>query len=285
MKALLPIAVFLLMVSIGMSLRPGELVQHWRRLMGWAWLRLLLATFIVPPLVVLVMYRHMPLERGEGIGLLLLAVVPGAPLMSRFAAKRGFDMQLAASYQVWGAVQMPLMIPLIVYGVAKLYDKTVWIPPRLLFAQIAENQFLPLLIGLLLMHFASRFARKVQPPLTMVGNVLLFAIIAAALWKMRVALAAVTAWVVVAAVLLAAASMLAIPLLLHTRGEMNKTLALCNANRHVGLAFLLAGDFLKARNAIPAIACYALVAPVAMLVYARIVRRKQAKIAVSTSPA
>ena len=32
---------------------------------------------------------------------------------------------------------------------------------------------------------------------------------------------------------------------------------------------LLAGEYTKARHAIPAIACYALVAPVVMLIYAR----------------
>ena len=281
MKLLLPIAVFLLMVSIGMSLQPSEVVRHWRRLMGWPWVRLVLATFIVPPLVVLLMERTLPLDRGEAVGLFLLSVVPGAPLTSRVAAKRGFDMQLAASYQVWGAVLMPLMIPLVVYSVAKLYSKNVWIAPRLLFAQIAENQFLPLLIGLALMYYATRLARKIQPTITVVGNTLLLVMIVAALWKMRAALAAITAWVFVGAIVLAAASMLAIPFLLRAPGETNKTLALCNANRHIGLALLLAGNFANARNAIPAIACYALVAPVAMLVYARVVRREQKQLATS----
>jgi len=49
------------------------------------------------------------------------------------------------------------------------------------------------------------------------------------------------------------------------------------------LALLLAGNFVKARNAVPAIACYALVAPVAMLVYARMVRGRQSAMA-TTSP-
>jgi len=281
MKLLLPIAVFLLMVSIGMSLQPSEVVRHWRRLMGWPWVRLVLATFIVPPLVVLLMERTLPLDRGEAVGLFLLSVVPGAPLTSRTAAKRGFDMQLAASYQVWGAVLMPLMIPLVVYSVAKLYSKNVWIPPRLLFAQIAENQFLPLLIGLGLMYYATRLARKIQPTITVVGNTLLLVMIVAALWKMRAALAAITPWLVVAAIVLALASVLAIPVLLRAGAETDKTLALCNANRHVGLALLLAGDFLQARNAIPAIICYALVALVVMLVYARVVRREQKQLATS----
>ncbi len=276
MKLLLPIAVFLLMVSIGMSLRIPDLLAHWKRLRGWPWVRLLIATFLVPPAVALLMFRWLPLDFGEAVGLFMLGVAPGAPLTSRNAAKRGFDLQLAASYQVWGALLMPVMVPLVVYASAKLYDRHVWIPPRVLFANIAEKQFLPLLIGLALMYFAAKFATKIQPAVTVTGNVLLLAMIVAVLWKMRAALAAITPWVVVAAFVLAACSMLAIPLLLRADAETNKTLALCNANRHVGLALLLAGEYLKARNAIPAIACYALVAPVVMLVFAKIARRRAA---------
>ena len=147
MKYLLPITVFLLMIAIGMSLKPSELLRHWRKLMGWAWLRLLAATFILPPMVAMLIERTLPLDWGEVIGLFLLSVVPGAPLTSRFAEKRGFDLQIAASYQVLSALLMPLMIPLVVYASGRLYNRNIWIPPRLLFEQIAEKQFLPLLIG------------------------------------------------------------------------------------------------------------------------------------------
>lgn len=277
MKALLPIAVFLLMVSIGMSLRPAQLVRNWRSLMQrGGWLRLIVATFLIPPAVAILMLRITPLDFGEATGLFLLGVVPGAPLTSRVAAKRGFDMHMAASYQVWGAVLVPAMIPLVVYSVAKLYDRNVWIPPRLLFAQIAEKQFAPLLIGVALVYFAAGFARKIQPVVTTVGNVLLAVMILAVLWKMRSALAAITPWVIAGAFALALASIGAILLLVPAEPEVRKTLALCNANRHIGLALLLAGDFAHARNAIPAIACYALVGPLVMVVYAKIVRRRAA---------
>jgi predicted Na+-dependent transporter len=279
MKYLLPSAVFLLMISIGMSLKLGTLWQHQKRLKGWPWLRLLVATFIVPPLVVLIMHRLLPLGRGEAIGLLLLAVVPGAPLMSRNAAKKGFDLQLAASYQVWGALLIPVMIPVIIYAIAKLHDRDIWIPPRLLLAQIAENQFLPLIIGLALMYFATSFSRKMQPAITFLGNLLLVVVIVLLLWKMRAALAAITPWLVVAAAILAASSILAIRVLLRSGSEIDNTLALCNANRHIGLALLLSGDYLKVRDALPAIACYALIAPVAMVVFARIVRKQRTEAA------
>ena len=203
-------------------------------------------------------------------------MVPGAPLVSRMAAKRGFDMQLAASYQVWGAVLVPVMLPIVVYAAAQLYDRKVWISPLVLFKNIAEHQFAPLLIGLVLMYFVPVFSARIQPAITVIGNVLLLVMIVAALWVMRGELAAITVWLFVASVLLAVASILAITLLVRADVEVVKTLALCNANRYVGLALLIAREYTKARHAIPAIACYALVAPVIMLIYARLVRRRTA---------
>lgn len=276
MKALLPIAVFLLMVSIGMSLRPSHLVQHWRRMIGGNGFRLLLATFIVPPVLALLLYHALPLDFGEGVGLFMLGVVPGAPLVSRIAAKRGFDMQLAASYQVWSAVLVPVMLPIVVYVSARLYERDVWISPLLLIKNIAQNQFVPLLIGLLLMHFVPVFSARIQPAITVIGNVLLLIMIIAALWVMRGELADITVWLFVGSVLLAVGSILAITLLLRSDSETVKTLALCNANRYVGLALLLARQYTRARHAVPAIACYALVAPIIMVIYARIVRRRTA---------
>ena len=49
------IAVFLLMVSIGTSLNCRELLENWQRLSPTIWAKLLLATFIVPPFLALVL--------------------------------------------------------------------------------------------------------------------------------------------------------------------------------------------------------------------------------------
>ena len=277
MQALLPIAVFLLMISIGMSLRPSTLLQNWRRLIGGDGLRLVVATFLVPPAVALLLYHTLPLDFGEGVGLFMLGVVPGAPLVSRLAAKRGFDMQLAASYQVWGAVLVPIMLPLVVYAAARLYDRDVWISPLVLIKNIAEHQFAPLVIGLLLMHLLPVFSARIQPSITVIGNLFLLVMILAVLWVMRGELVAISGWLVVASVLLAVASILAITLLLRGDSQTVETLALCNANRYVGLALLITRQYTRASHAIPAIACYALVAPVIMLIYARLARRRIAR--------
>ncbi len=273
MKYLMPAAVFMLMVSIGMSLDLRALVANWRRLDASAWVRLLLITFLVPPALALLLARLFGLSLAETAGLFLVGAVPGAPLLTRKLAQKGYDMQLAASYQVWGALLTPLVVPLVVAGAGKLYGRDIWVPPAALLLQIARQQFLPLLAGLALVAVAPAFSRKVQGTLNRLGNAILTIALIALLVKMGPALTDVNPWVPVAALLLAAGALSVVHLLGRRRPEVIETLSISNANRHVGLAILLCGQYLHARAAIPAVACYALAAAVVIGLYARFVAR------------
>jgi BASS family bile acid:Na+ symporter len=272
---LLPASVFVLMVSVGMSLRWQELVANWRRLTWSAWLRLLLATFIVPPAVALLLARILPLNLSETAGLFMVAAAPGAPLLTRNLARRGFDMHLAASYQVWGAVMTPIMIPLLVAGAAKLYARNIWIPPTALVVQIVEKEFVPLLVGMALAHFMPVFSKKVQTALNILGNCTLTLVFVVLLWKMGPELRRVTPWVVLAAVLLVASSVAAMGLLMSNDRIAVRTLAASNANRHVGLALLLSGQYIHNRDALPAVACYAIIVALLMILAPKLLRQKE----------
>jgi bile acid:Na+ symporter, BASS family len=273
-KHLPAIAVFLLMVSTGMSLNRREFVANWRRLTPEMWVRLLLATFIVPPSLALGLGQALPIGTGALVGLFLIAAAPGAPLMIRNAAKHGFDMQIAASYQVWGALLTPIAIPMLVGGAAWLYGREIWISPLEVLAVVAEKQFVPLLAGMALIHFAPGFSTQVRRSLNVVGNLVLMVALIALLIKLGPALEAVSPWVAIAALTLAAgcvtAARVSIPSV--------PTLAVSNVNRHVGLALLLSGEhFQNAQRALPAIAAYALAVPLVMVLYAKWVRRLSAK--------
>lgn len=276
MPCLLPAAVLMLMLSIGMSLRLAELVAHWRRLTAGVWARLLLATFLLPPAMALALGHALSLDRAAMAGLFLIGVAPGAPLMTRGVAKRGFDLQMAASYQVWGALMIPIMIPLLVLLAGQLYGRDIWIPPRTLLLLIAKQQLLPLLAGMALMHFFPDFATRARRVLNVAGNLILTVVLVALLWKMGPALKEAGLWIPLAALLLAAACLGISALLLGTATPVVKTLVISNVNRHVGLALLLSGQYLHTRAALPAIACYALAAPLVMAVYAKTVRRGEA---------
>jgi len=275
MKYLLSSAVLMLMVSIGMSLSPRQLLENFRRLTPSVWARLLAATYLVPPLLALTLGRLLPLGGAATAGLFLIAAVPGAPLMTRGAAKKGFDMQIAASYQVWGALLTPVIVPLLIATGGWLYGRDIWVPPMRLLAVIAQQQFAPLLAGMALMWLAPSFSTRVQGVLNLVGNALLIVVLVAVLYKIGPALGKVSPWVALAALLLAAGCLMAVRLLLGRRSSTVQTLSICNANRHVGLALLVSGQQIHDTRPVPAIAAYALAALLVMWFYAKFARHEK----------
>ena len=270
MSYLLPSAVFLLMVSVGMSLNLTEVAANWRRLNWSAWLRLLFATFIVPPTLALLGATLFHLTLAETAGLFLVGAAPGAPLLTRNMARKGFDMHLAASYQLWAALMIPVMIPLLVAVAGKLYNRDIWIPPADLLWEIGEKQFLPLALGMVIAWFAPLFAKKAQPALNVIGNVVLTVMILLILVKTGSALKAISPMVPLAALLIAVGSIAVIRIVEFTDPLVQQTFAICNANRHVGLALLLSGQYLHARQALPVVGCYALIAPLVMFAYVKL---------------
>jgi BASS family bile acid:Na+ symporter len=275
MQLLLPAAVFVLMISIGMSLRLPELIANWRKLSWSAWCRLLLATFFLPPIVALLLARVFQLSLHDTAGLFMVAATPGAPLLTRNLARRGFDMHLAASYQVWGALLTPFIIPFVVFGAAQLYDRHIWIPPRVLMLQIMEKEFLPLACGMVLMHFAPALSKRIQRPANILGNALLTLIFAVLLWKMGPELKAVTALTALAAVLLLISSIAAMHLLVRADPVVVRTFAVSNANRHVGMALLISGQYMHDRRALPVVACYAMAVALLMIIAPKIFRPRE----------
>ena len=183
---------------------------------------------------------------------------------------KGFDLQIAASYQVWAALMVPVMIPLLVGLAGKLYSKDIWIPPHMLLWQIAKQQFLPLAVGMVVAWLAPKISEQMQPWMSTIGNFVLTAVLVILLVKMGSTLKLITPLVLVAALLIAIGSIAAIRLFLIGDPVVRQTIAVCNANRHVGLALLLSGQYLNAKNGLPAVFCYALVAPVVMTVYMKL---------------
>ena len=269
MRYLLPSAVFLLMVSVGMSLKLSRLGSNLGRLSWSAWLRMVSATFLLPPVLALILANLFRLTKGELVGIFMVGVTPGAPLLTRNLARKGFDMHLAAAYQVWAAMLVPVMIPIVVAAAAKLYNHGIWISPLLLLNQIAVKQFLPLAVGIVIAFVAPNVGQKYQTTLNVLGNCLLTLLIGLVLLKMGPALKAITPMLPIVALLLAVGSIGAVWLIQLKDPLVKGTFAICNANRHVGLALLLSGQYFHLTQAVPAIACYALIAPVVMFTYAR----------------
>jgi hypothetical protein len=124
-----------------------------------------------------------------------------------------------------------------------------------------------------LVWLAPALSTAIQRALNLVGNSLLAIMIVAVLYKLGPALLRVSPWTALAAPLLAAGCLLSVRLLLGQRSATVQTLAICNANRHVGLAILLSGQEIRDQRPVSAIAAYALAALLVMTLYARLARR------------
>lgn len=274
MKFLIPSAVGLLMISVGVSLSLTELAATLRRLTWLTWLRMLVATFIAPAFLALLLARIFRLTDGALAGIFLIGVAPGAPLLTRNLARRGFDMHLAATYQVWAALMIPIMIPVVVAGAAKLYNRDIWISPLELLGEIAIKQLFPLALGMLFAWAAPKLAERVQQPLNVVGNIVLTIILILGLIKLGPALKSITPALPIASILLAFGCMGIVWLVGIRDSIVRHTFAISNANRHVGLAVLLSGEYLHSTRALPSIACYALLVPFVMIGFAAWYKRR-----------
>ena len=263
----------MLMLSIGMSLTLRVLWSNWREMTASLWMRLFGATFLFPPLLALGLGHLFELSPAALAGFFLVGVAPGAPLMTRGVAKKGFDMEVAASYQVWGALLIPLVIPVLLAGGGWLYGRELWIAPTRLLAVIAKQVLLPLIGGMLIAHFWPQFCAKVQRGLNLGGNALLSLAIVGALIKLGPALGQVNPLMALSALLLAVGCLLSMRLSLNKPTAMVQTLSICNVNRHVGLALLLSHESVHDQRPLPAIAAYAIAATVVMIAYSRLARR------------
>ncbi len=262
--------VYLLMVSVGMSLKPAGLGTTWRTIPLVTWLRILFATFIVPPAVALILATLFRLTIAETAGLYMIAVAPGAPMLARNLSRKGFDVLLAATYQLWSALMIPIMVPILVFAAGELYGRHVWIfPPRLL-PFIVTRQLLPLTIGMLLGWKFPKQCERARETLNLVGNVGLAVAVVLILVKVAPSLARITPTVPVAAVLLALSCIAVFRLYRVADPVIRGTFAVCNANRNGGLALLLVTNFKRGAEAVPTIACYILLAFAVMVLYVRL---------------
>ena len=266
MKIYWVFTVLLMMAGVGMSLEPREVILRWARLPRDYWIGAAVATFVLPPLFAMLLVAMLPLPPPIRGGVLVMSIAPGAPMLTRMVSKQGivFDSRLAAGYQIVVGILTPLITPMLLYWIGRFYNRDVWVDPWTLAWQVASMQFVPLVVGLLVKHHWPGFAAKAEPWLNRIGNLLLIAYMLVVLFGMRRVLVAVGPEAA------GTAALLAVACLAFGHWLAGPTIALCNTNRHVGLAILIAGLNFKGQftTVIPFFAAYALLAPVLMAAYA-----------------
>lgn len=230
--------VFTVMFSIGLGVSFGEFRWIWRR--PGLMLKALFAVLVAVPAIAILVARVLDLHRLAEVGLVLMAVSPGAPVALRKSLKSGGHHAFAPGLQIAVAVLAVVSMPLSIAGLNEYYGGRAAIDPWPLAKQVCVAQLLPLGLGMLVRHFAASGAAWLEAKLSPVGTALLLALAVLAIVEMfpLVLLAGTKVGI---AIVLVTVGALALGQLLGGPDPGTRTaVAITSAARNPGLALLVA---------------------------------------------
>jgi BASS family bile acid:Na+ symporter len=264
--------VFTIMFDLGLAIEPGEFRWVIERpgLMG----RAVFAVLVVVPAVAWLVGRALDLPRAGQVGIILMAISPGAPVALRRSLGAGGHRSFAPALQISVVALAVLTMPLYIALFDEYYGGSATIDARHLARQVLVAQLLPLGAGMAVRKLAPGPAAWLEPRLARVGGVMLLALVALALidiWKpvITAGLRGTLAIVLVTALATAAGHLLGGP-----DPATRTATAVSSAARNPGLALLVA----TLNNAQPAVIAtvlaYLVIAALTLIPY--VVWRKRA---------
>jgi len=229
--------------------------------------RSLLAMYVLVPLVAFALVKVLTLSPGVEVGLLVLAVSAGAPLLPRKLLKIG-DGAYIFSLVVISSLLAVVVIPAWLAVLRPQFRNPPDLDPLQAGLVLAKSFFLPLAIGMIVRGFFPTFAKRIVTPLMSVaGIVLTLSALMLLFLHWQVLLDA--GWRGVLSLILLMGLALAIGHLLGGPTEDDRTaLAIACASRHIGVAVLVAASRPGPRTAV-IIAVYILASALVSLPYLR----------------
>jgi bile acid:Na+ symporter, BASS family len=282
LTACIAVTVFTVMFGIGLGVAPRELGRLWRS--PAPMLRGLFSVLVAVPLLTLVIARAFDLPRAAEVGIVLMAISPGAPVALRRSLDAGAHTAFAPGLQICVAILAVVSMPLWIAALDELYAAQASIDPRDVMRQVFIAQLLPLGVGIALRHFGDTFAARIEPAVRRAGTVLLIVavvLVLAELWRPLYEAGAAT----IAAMALTTAAALAAGHLLGGPAPTTRTaVAITSAARNPGLALLVATVNAAPPAIIATVLAYVLVSLLTITPYAAWRHRAARRAAAYGSP-
>src|SRR6478736_8918521 len=158
---------------VALNTERGDIVSLLRR--PGLWLRSVLAMNILLPLLAALLAGAFALNRQIEVALIALAVSPVPPILPNKLMKAGATRSYSVALLAMSAAVSIVLIPLMIWMVAKAFGHEVIVPPRIIFKVLATSVLAPLLAGALVRELAPGLAAKISGPLALVANILLVA--------------------------------------------------------------------------------------------------------------
>jgi BASS family bile acid:Na+ symporter len=230
--------VFAVMFALGLGIVLGE----FRWVLGRPGLvaRALFAVLVAVPALALVVVRVLDLPRMADIGIVLMAISPGAPVALRRSLDAGGHRAFAPALQITVALLAVVSMPLSIAALDVVYAGDASISPLALARQVFIAQLLPLSLGALLRRFAAGVAERISPTVTRIAKALLVVLVVLAVIDAGNAVLGGGLRIAVAIVLVTACALLIGHLLGGPEPATRTAVAITSAARNPGLALLVA---------------------------------------------
>jgi bile acid:Na+ symporter, BASS family len=167
-------AVFAVMFALGLGIVARDLL--WVRERPALLVRGLVSVLVAVPLLAVLVVQLFQLPRWFEIGLLLMAVSPGAPVALRRSLGAGGHRSFAPTLQLCVAALAVVVVPAWVAILNRYYyGGQAWVGPGPVARQVFIAQLLPLGSGIVVRHFVPGRAERLATGIMRLGALLLLA--------------------------------------------------------------------------------------------------------------
>ena len=169
---LLPVAaagtIFAVMFGLGLAIAPRE--SAWVAKRPWLLGKALFAVLVAVPALAWIVVRIVDLPRAVEIGIVLMAVAPGAPVALRRSIGAGGHPSFAPALQIAIAAAAVISMPLAIAAFDEYYGGSATIEPRHIARQVLIAQLVPLALGMLVRRVAPQLAGRIAPRIDRVAG-------------------------------------------------------------------------------------------------------------------
>jgi BASS family bile acid:Na+ symporter len=271
------LTIFTLMLTIGTNHSLEQLLSLWRE--RDVLLRGLFAALILVPAIVFVLLLVVKLPPAIATGLALLAAAPGAPLTTKRSQMAGADTNYIASLQLILALLAVVVTPVILSLFHAVHDLTTErVSPGEVAWQVGRVTFLPVMIGLLLRHYASKLMESIGKYINTAANVLFLLLVAALIVVLAMApelrAQLLLGWSGFIVILIVGLSAVSIGHLLGgPRADQRAGLAIACLARNIGLAIFIASLAENAESIFPTFLVYMILGTAIQVPYSVWIKR------------
>lgn len=239
--------IFTVMFDLGLKIAARE--YEWAGRHVGLLLKGVFAVLVAVPAMAVIVTQAFDLPRAATVGIVLMALSPGAPVALRRSLEAGAEASFAPMLQIAVAALAIVSMPLTISALNEYYAGQAVIAPRDLARQVFFAQFLPLGLGMLARRLLPRVAERAGRGVNRAATILLVALALLALLNMWQVV--VGAWPrAVLCVVLVTVLALAVGHALGGPDAQTRTaVAISSAVRNPGLALVVA----TVNNAPPAV--------------------------------